>query len=224
MRAECNKVVSLSLFTTAYTKSVTDEEYKTTQDAALLATKSYLTDTWSSAIKSAVRNSLKEVGKGWFNLNETVSEVYQMSKLKRYLKMVNFIMQDSVVYMAEASLRAYTSFVIERSAFDCEVISPSDVKVRATAASSFLLLSNRKTERCQAYCTTCTPHHLHTTYSPFDSFFLPYLPSLPPTTPSSPSTLHPTLTPSTPRPTPHAPFRLTPRRKLGRHSTCRPSS
>ena len=67
---------------------------------------SYLKDTWLSALKSAVRTGLKSVGKGCFNLAETNREVYGMSKLSRFLKMVNFVMQDSVVTMAEASLHA----------------------------------------------------------------------------------------------------------------------
>ena len=44
----------ISLFSTAYTKSVSDEEFKQSQDQALAATVSYLKETWSSALKSAV--------------------------------------------------------------------------------------------------------------------------------------------------------------------------
>ena len=135
IRTECNKVVGLSLFATSMTKSVSDEEYKAAQDAALTTTVSYLKEAWTSTLKSAVRNSLKEVGKGWFNLNETSTEVYAMSKLKRFLKMVNFLMQDSVIYMAEASLQAYCDFVLERSSFDVQVKSPAEVVVAAFGPS-----------------------------------------------------------------------------------------
>ena len=48
-----------------------------------------------TVLRSTVHNGLKDVGKGWFNLQEKVSEVYQMSKLKRFLRMVNFVMQVS---------------------------------------------------------------------------------------------------------------------------------
>ena len=68
---ECQKVLGLSLFQTSITKSMTDEEFRATQESTLQATVHYLKDTWSSALKSAVKTSLKDVGKGWFNLNET---------------------------------------------------------------------------------------------------------------------------------------------------------
>ena len=58
------------------------------------------------------------MGKGWFNLNETATEVYAMSKLKRFLRMVNFVMQDCVITMAQGSLQAYTDFVLARTAFE----------------------------------------------------------------------------------------------------------
>ena len=65
----------------------------------LASTVTYLKESWTSALKSAVKSSLKEIGKGWFNLNETRTEVYAMSKLKRFLKMVS-TMQDCVITMA----------------------------------------------------------------------------------------------------------------------------
>ena len=126
-KTECNKVLNLSLYTTGYTKSVTDEEFKASQEMGLASTVTYLKESWTSALKSAVKSSLKEIGKGWFNLNETRTEVYAMSKLKRFLKMVNFLMQDCVITMAEASLHNYADFVIERSSYQIEVISCSEV-------------------------------------------------------------------------------------------------
>ncbi len=34
----------------------------------------YLKDTWSVTLKNAIKNSFKDVGKGWFNLKETNME------------------------------------------------------------------------------------------------------------------------------------------------------
>lgn len=45
------------------------------------------------AMKNHVRSCLKDVGKGWFNLHESNREVYEHSKLKKFLNMVNFMMQ-----------------------------------------------------------------------------------------------------------------------------------
>ena len=139
IREECNKLLGMSLFATTITKSVSDEEFSATQATALEEAVTYLKSNWTSTLKSAIRVSLKEVGKGWFNLQETVSEVYAMSKLRRFLKMVNFIMEDTVVYMAEASLKSYTDFIVARASFDVVVTSCAEVKstpqpsARATA-------------------------------------------------------------------------------------------
>ena len=76
---------------------------------------------------AAVRNGLKSVGKGCFNLAESNREVYGMSKLSRFLKMVNYMMEDCVIFMADASLQAYVDFVAERTDYTVEVTSPSEV-------------------------------------------------------------------------------------------------
>lgn len=36
---------------------------------------------------------MRDVGKGWFNLKDTNREIYEFSKLKRFLTMVNFMME-----------------------------------------------------------------------------------------------------------------------------------
>ena len=46
----------------------------------LEATSTYLRETWSASLKSGVRSALKEVGKGWFNLDERSAEVDAVSK------------------------------------------------------------------------------------------------------------------------------------------------
>ena len=127
VRSECNKVLAMSLLSTGFTKSFTDEEITKEQTTVLAATVAYLKDTWTNTLKSIVRNGLKDVGKGWFNLQEKSTEVYAMSKLKGFLRMVNFMMQDCVIFMAEASIRSYADFVIARSGWQVTVTSPSEV-------------------------------------------------------------------------------------------------
>ena len=51
----------------------------------LEATSTYLRETWSASLKSGVRSALKEVGKGWFNLDERSAEVHAVSKLRRHV-------------------------------------------------------------------------------------------------------------------------------------------
>lgn len=56
----------------------------------------FLKDTWISTLRAAIRTSLRDVGKGWFNLDESNWAVYQISKLKKFMEMVKFIMQVNV--------------------------------------------------------------------------------------------------------------------------------
>jgi dynein heavy chain len=53
----------------------------------------FLKDSWLSTLRSAIRSSLSEAGKGWFNLDETIWEVYKISKLAKFMQLVNFAMQ-----------------------------------------------------------------------------------------------------------------------------------
>ena len=53
----------------------------------------YLTDTWVSSLRSSIHSCLETVSKGWFNLNETSFEVYQVSKLKKLLDLIKYAMQ-----------------------------------------------------------------------------------------------------------------------------------
>ena len=113
VRAECNKVEDLSLFHTSFTKSIMVEEYAPSRDEdgsrrvtpptppisshiplcryeqlmkmTLESTSTYLRETWSASLKSGVRSALKEVGKGWFNLDERSAEVDAVSKRRRHV-------------------------------------------------------------------------------------------------------------------------------------------
>jgi dynein heavy chain, axonemal len=62
-------------------------------------------------VVAAVRLHLKDVKKGWFNLEETSNEVYRFSKLRAFLQYLNFLMQDTLQFMVADSLRDYARFL-----------------------------------------------------------------------------------------------------------------
>lgn len=64
---------------------------------SLLKVQLFLKDSWLSALRSAIRSSLSEAGKGWFNLNESIWEVYKISKLAKFMQLVNFAMQVNII-------------------------------------------------------------------------------------------------------------------------------
>jgi dynein heavy chain len=55
----------------------------------------FLKDSWITTLRASIRTSLRDVGKGWFNIHETNWEVYQISKMKKFMEMVKFNMQVS---------------------------------------------------------------------------------------------------------------------------------
>lgn len=56
----------------------------------------YLRDTWQTTLKAGIKSSFKDVGKGWYNLHESNMETYEFSKLRRFLSLVRFHMEDSM--------------------------------------------------------------------------------------------------------------------------------
>ena len=43
-------------------------------------------------LEKIIKGSFKDVGKGWFNINESSKETYEYGKLKKFLTLVNFMM------------------------------------------------------------------------------------------------------------------------------------
>ncbi len=69
-----------------------------TDDPLLSQVSLNLKDSWITTLRAAIRTSLRDVGKGWFNIHETNWEVYQMSKMKKFMEMVKFNMQVGSIY------------------------------------------------------------------------------------------------------------------------------
>ena len=58
----------------------------------------FLKDSWLTTLRAVVRSSLRDIGKGWFNLEETNWEVYRMSKISKLMESVRFMMQVGVKF------------------------------------------------------------------------------------------------------------------------------
>ena len=74
VKAECLKVLQTSFFSFG-TKTVRWDEFQQQQKMATEAAALYLKDTWASNVIGHIRASLKDVKKGWFNLEESSNEV-----------------------------------------------------------------------------------------------------------------------------------------------------
>ncbi|BBN11637.1 hypothetical protein Mp_5g13570 [Marchantia polymorpha subsp. ruderalis] len=111
LRFECNKIPKMTLLSTHYIKSMRLDEFESmetqTAEQALL----HLKESWLTLLRNIIRSSFKDAGKGWFNIKEASLEAYRASKMKRYLTMVRYIMEDALRYLVEETLERYTVFI-----------------------------------------------------------------------------------------------------------------
>ena len=122
VRAECLKLLKMSLFVMNVSKTSRLEEFVTTQTQAADQMFNYLRETWVLTLKNIIKSSFKDVGKGWFNLHESNLESYNGSKMKRFLTMVKFAMEDSLRYLVEEQALKFSKFVQQHCGAEINVI------------------------------------------------------------------------------------------------------
>lgn len=91
--AECMLVSSMNLFATAYGKQIKLSEFEDLQNQATTTLIKYLKEPWLEKITQSVRMCLRDLGKGWFNLEQKYHEVYNVMKLKRLMNLTTLCMQ-----------------------------------------------------------------------------------------------------------------------------------
>jgi len=129
VQAECLRLGKLSLFNTNVTKSVRLEEFEQMQNSCIIQLSGFLKDKWIQSLKAAIKSSLREVGKGWLNLAEKNREAYQLSKLKKFMKMVEFMMEDALRFLIEHSIHSYKDFLFHAARYAVHVFDTNEVKV-----------------------------------------------------------------------------------------------
>ncbi len=58
-------------------------------------------------LKQILKVGLREIGKGWFNINESNIETYRISKLARLMTMVRFVMQDTMRTLTQNTVQEF---------------------------------------------------------------------------------------------------------------------
>uniref|UniRef100_A0A8D1UYI8 Dynein axonemal heavy chain 1 n=1 Tax=Sus scrofa TaxID=9823 RepID=A0A8D1UYI8_PIG len=121
VRAECNKVTAMSLFHSSLSKYSRLEEFEQIQSQTFSQVQMFLKDTWISTLKVAMRSSLRDMSKGWYNLYETNWEVYLMSKLRKLMELLKYILQDTLRFLVQDSLTNFSQFISDTccSVLDC---------------------------------------------------------------------------------------------------------
>ncbi|CAM4703272.1 unnamed protein product [Lepidochelys kempii] len=121
VRDECNKAAAMSLFHSTLSKYGRLEEFEQIQTQTFTQVQLFLKDTWINTLKIAVKSSLREIGKGWYNLYQSNWGVYQMSKLHKLMELIKFNLQDSVRFLVQDSLVSFTQLLLDAcgSVQDC---------------------------------------------------------------------------------------------------------
>lgn len=129
VRIECDKLASTSLFTLNMTKTVRLDEFEQIQSAALQNVKGGLKEGWINVLKNIVKNGFKDVGKGWYNMMESNLEVYKISKLRKFMTSVKFIMQDSLRSMVISSIHDFLKCIRSVTSQKIFINGTNDVKI-----------------------------------------------------------------------------------------------
>jgi dynein heavy chain len=135
IRKECNDVLVKDIYNPNITKSMKVQEFKQIQKSSTSQISYYLKETWVNKIKDIIKTNFAEdvasssqFGKPWYSLNETSKEAYEMGKLKKFLTQARFVMQDTLLYMTEASVKRFVASICYFVPISAEVVSSNEVK------------------------------------------------------------------------------------------------
>jgi dynein heavy chain len=90
------------------------EEFKQLQSSAIQMMKFNTGKDagWVGKLEKSIKQHFSKVGKGWFNIEENSKETYEFGKLKKFLMMVNFMMQDTVLNLCKNSVHEFLDFML----------------------------------------------------------------------------------------------------------------
>ncbi|XP_035733901.1 dynein heavy chain 1, axonemal-like [Vespa mandarinia] len=104
---ECAYVSGMNLFVSNYGKSISLIEFENQQNQTTTMVMKYLKEPWLEKITQSVRIYLRDVGKGWFNLDQKFAEIYNVMKLKRLMDLIVCHMQNALRNLVENSVSLY---------------------------------------------------------------------------------------------------------------------
>lgn len=133
VKSEGLKIQKMNIFNIHYTKSSKLQEFEQAQGQATDQVSNQVKETWILTLKNLIRSSFKDVGKGWFNLNEQNQETYEFSKLKKFLRVVRFMMEDTMRILVESSYEKFVNFIEAECNCAVQIVSPAKVVVQKSS-------------------------------------------------------------------------------------------
>ncbi|EFC47930.1 hypothetical protein NAEGRDRAFT_78559 [Naegleria gruberi] len=111
-------------------KTVTLDEFEQIQIQAIDSIVSKLTGEWLGNLKQHIQDSLIHIEKGWLSVAGKTVQIYEMSKLKRFMNTIRFMMQDSIKFLMQDSFKEYVKYIEEYCTFDVQINSVENVEVK----------------------------------------------------------------------------------------------
>lgn len=110
---ECHKVGQMSLFTTISHKTASLANFKTIEEATAIKTVDYLRAVWPIQLANLITMVLRRAGKGWYDIEISTWEIYNLAKIKRFLSLVKFHMESALRRMVENSIKLYSDMLYQ---------------------------------------------------------------------------------------------------------------
>jgi hypothetical protein len=130
IRTECNTLLKENMiFNISNPETRRVDEFKQIQASSVAAIGHNCGQAgWVGRLEKIIKTTFDAVGKGWFNIHETSKETYEFGKLKKFLTLVNFMMQDTVLTMCQQSVREFTEFILKYVPTDTKIIATNEVQ------------------------------------------------------------------------------------------------
>lgn len=111
---ECDVVSRMSLFhIQTTTTGTTLIGFVNANNKKLTEISNFFKEKWIEKILQEVKFHLRDVGKGWFDLNVSDWGIYQMSKLYRLIELIKQRMELAVRLMLRSSLQAFVNHLCQ---------------------------------------------------------------------------------------------------------------
>eukprot|EP00928_Gymnodinium_smaydae_P009061 TRINITY_DN13347_c0_g3_i1.p1 TRINITY_DN13347_c0_g3~~TRINITY_DN13347_c0_g3_i1.p1 ORF type:complete len:4331 (+),score=1052.12 TRINITY_DN13347_c0_g3_i1:55-13047(+) len=104
---ECLWLLAQCIYATRFDKAMRIDQYKQLQRTTISQMSHRVKDAWASKLQKIVFKNFEHVGKGWFSIHETNPDTYRQGKMRRLLAVIRFMMQDTMRYFADDSVKLY---------------------------------------------------------------------------------------------------------------------
>ena len=108
IRGLCNDLMKKRIFDTSQKTMQRVDEFKMVQTGSISQFESDCGENgWVGNLARIIKTHFDDVGKGWFNIHEKSKSTYEFGKLKKFLTLVNFMMQDTVLNICKDSVKEF---------------------------------------------------------------------------------------------------------------------